>query len=211
MDNLTAKPISTIFLQTALSHTFVALYANNTCIDQVQTCLDFKSDNIYVADMGTLLSRNLLKPPDLKRISVLTGPGYFTGIRAGLVIAKALCDSLALEVGLVDSFDYLRAGMPLSGNCAIVIAASRKEGYLAYFKGQKKVSEEMIALTRIEEIQKKEKVYSETPFIQEIYAVEPITAKPILPTEVTVVSRSEEICPHYIRGEADLFKASSIK
>jgi tRNA threonylcarbamoyl adenosine modification protein YeaZ len=198
-----------IFLQTALSSTFVALMRGQ-CVDHIPTYLDFKSDNIYVSDIGSILTRNLLKPADLQRIYVLTGPGYFTGIRAGLVIAKALQDSLHIEVGLIDSFDYLRACLPGDEDLAILIAASRKEGYLACFEGSKKVSEELISLTQLEAIQRSTKVYTETAFIQEIYAVSHVIAAPILPQKVCIVLKSEDILPHYIRSEADLFRPSQI-
>lgn len=195
----------TIFFQTALSGTFVSIFKGRECLDQVHTYLDFKSDNVYVLDARNLLDRNIIKPLDLRKVFVLVGPGYFTGIRAGLVIAKALHDSLSLGVGLIDSFVYLRACLPIPGNCSIVIAASHKEGYIANFEGQKKVSEEMIPLSKIESIQKERTLYSETPFIQETYCVNPIIAKPLLPPNYKLVNRSEDIVPHYIRSEANLF------
>jgi tRNA A37 threonylcarbamoyladenosine modification protein TsaB len=201
-------PTDSIFFQTALSGTFVALLSGLECIDHVNTYLDFKSDNVYVWDAGNLMARNLIKPSHLSRVYVLVGPGYFTGIRSGLVIAKALLDSLSLEVGLIDSFEYLRACLMHEGDCAIVVAASRKEGYIAYFSGREKVREEMISLTQIESIQKETKLFSETTFIQEIYSVEPITAIPVIPPNYKLVRKSCDIVPHYVRSESDLFRTS---
>lgn len=194
-----------IFLQTALSHTFVALYQGLEVIDVIPTYLDFKSDNIYVADMESLLSRHLFKPNHLRRIYVLTGPGYFTGIRAGLIIAKAFCDSLPVEIGLINSFDYLRACILEEVNVSIVIAASRKEGYLARFHHQQKVSEELIPLSTLEMLHGKEKLFSETPFLQTSFSVHPILSQPVLPAVVSIVSESNQVIPHYLRGESDLF------
>lgn len=195
-----------IFLQTALSHTFVALLKGSESVDLIKTYLDFKSDNTYVADMETLLARNLFKPGQLDRIYVLTGPGYFTGIRAGLVIAKAFCDSLRINVGLMDSFDYLRACIPEEKDVSIVIAASRKEGYLARFQNRQKVSEELIALSMLESLPGKEAIFSETPFIQTTFAAIPIHPKPVLCKTIHLVTESAQMIPHYIRGEADLFQ-----
>ena len=197
-----------LFLQTALSSTFVALFDGSNCIDKEYTYLDFKSDNKYVADISNLLTRNLLKPVDISRIYVLGGPGYFTGIRAGLVIAKAFLDSLFMSVGMINSFDYLRTCITYQGDCSIVIASSRKEGYLAQFAGKNKVSEKLIPLVQLTNLLDQGKVFSETSFIQEIYQVEPISALPILAQEFRIVSRSEDIIPHYFRSETDLFQAT---
>lgn len=202
---MSALPDS-LFLQTALSRTFAALFHEQTCVDQIDTYLDFKSDNTYVADISTLLNRNLLKPSDLKRFYLLAGPGYFTGIRAGIVIAKGFCDVGALKVGLLSSFDYLRACIPGSQDLAVVIATSRKEGYIAYFEGTHKTTEALIPLSELESLGKKWDLFSETPFIQDLYGVKPIDPLPLLPGAVQWTNTSEGILPHYLRGELDLFR-----
>lgn len=45
-----------------------------------------------------LLKLNSLRASDLKSINVMTGPGSFTGIRVGIVIAKTLALILGITV-----------------------------------------------------------------------------------------------------------------
>jgi len=197
--------LTSLFLQTALSHTFIALLSNNTCIDIKRTHLDFKSDNTYVFDTGELLKRNNKKPGDIGTLYVLEGPGYFTGIRAGLVIAKAFCDTIHLPIGLLSSFAYLRACISSREDCAILIASSRKEGYIAYFQGTQSVKEEIIQLEQVETIKERWKIYSETPFLVESYGVEEIELKANLPGPIKIVRETFHITPNYRRSITDLF------
>ena len=196
----------TLFLQTALSRTFIALLAENSCIDILQTYLDFKSDNTYVFNTQQLLQKNNLKPSDINTIFVLKGPGYFTGIRAGLVIAKAFCDTLQMAIGILSSFTYLRSCISTMEDCAILIAASRKEGYIAYFKGEQNVKEEIIHLKQIDAIKENWHIYSETPFLVETYGFTEIKPQAIISNDYKLVRNTKDIQPHYMRSVTDLFQ-----
>jgi tRNA threonylcarbamoyladenosine biosynthesis protein TsaB len=65
-----------------------------------------------LADVDELLRSAALEAADVDRIVVGTGPGSFTGLRIGLVTARALALSLGVPVAGVSTLDALAAGAP---------------------------------------------------------------------------------------------------
>ncbi|HWB48807.1 MAG TPA: tRNA (adenosine(37)-N6)-threonylcarbamoyltransferase complex dimerization subunit type 1 TsaB [Stellaceae bacterium] len=82
-------------------------------------------------------------PPAIDRVAVSTGPGGFTGIRAGLAAAHGL--ALAAQAGLVGvtSFAAVAALIPRRLNCPLLIAldSRRDDLYVQLFREGRPVGE----------------------------------------------------------------------
>jgi tRNA threonylcarbamoyladenosine biosynthesis protein TsaB len=75
-------------------------------------------------DVDALLRRGGVRDTQLEGIAVGTGPGSFTGLRMGLVTARALAFALDVPVAGVSTLDALAAALPGS---LPVIDGKRKE------------------------------------------------------------------------------------
>ena len=80
-----------------------------------------------------------LQPKDLTAVAVGTGPGPFTGLRIGLVIAETLAFALGIPIYGVCSLDALalaaanEASLPVGAEVVATLDARRKEVYWARY------------------------------------------------------------------------------
>ena len=65
-----------------------------------------------------------LKPQDIDKIFVVTGPGSFTGIRVGLTVAKTMAYTLNIPIVPISSLEVMASG---SGGTALINA---RRGYV---------------------------------------------------------------------------------
>jgi tRNA threonylcarbamoyladenosine biosynthesis protein TsaB len=101
--------------------------------DKLAHCLKFITDEIISS--GTQLS-------GLDAISVISGPGSFTGIRVGLALAKGYADSLGKKIIPLDNFELLfkriqnKSG---SGNYCLLIPAKEPEFYFSFYQNNAEI------------------------------------------------------------------------
>lgn len=65
-----------------------------------------------------------LKPQDIDKIFVVTGPGSFTGIRVGLTVAKTMAYTLNISIVPISSLEVMASG---NGGTALINA---RRGYV---------------------------------------------------------------------------------
>ncbi len=81
-----------------------------------------------IAEIAALLTAHQFQPKDLSAVSVIRGPGSFTGLRVGMACAKTLSYSLRVPLITVDTFEVIAAQCPPEWSAVwIVDDAQRQE------------------------------------------------------------------------------------
>jgi tRNA threonylcarbamoyl adenosine modification protein YeaZ len=101
---------------------------------------------VGVADV---LARAGLTPRQLDGIAVGVGPGPYTGLRVGLITARALGHALGIGVHGVCSLDTLAAEAGLAGEFLVATDARRKEVYWARYRDGVRVEGPDVALPTV--------------------------------------------------------------
>jgi tRNA threonylcarbamoyladenosine biosynthesis protein TsaB len=78
-----------------------------------------------------LLAEMRLTVRDLDRVAVVSGPGSFTGLRAGLAFARGLARARGIPLVLVPTFAAAREAMPEPENVLFVLDAGRGDVHAA--------------------------------------------------------------------------------
>jgi len=194
-----------IFLETALNRTFVSLYEDDKILHTKYSLLDFKSDNTYVYDISLMLEECSIKLPSINEVIVVNGPGYFTGIRAGIMITKALFYVFNFKVLIIDSFSFLRGCLNWKDDCVIIISASKRDCFISYFKEFNRVKDAIFPIEELSKLNKDFKLFTESPLISSTYSIELVEPGPVLGFRFDFARTVDEIAPFYMRSEENLF------
>ncbi len=195
-----------LLIQTALKHSVLGLFQDNQCLFEQSIVLDHRSDNTYVNDIQTMVKKQNIKYADIHELYLVHGPGFFTGVRAGVVIAKAWYQLFQPRVHLVCSFDYLSAcirgaSMPYG----IVIAGSGKEGYFKLFNNEQEYSPCIMSYEEVASLSTKYPIYSDHRQHCESWGFSHVQTLAVLPMRSKQACSLNEIYPVYIRREDELF------
>lgn len=193
-----------LLIQTVLDETQIALFHDQKCISEVIKKADFKSDNTFVRDIADCLKNAHITDEEIQSVTILTGPGYFTGIRAGIVIAKAWMDVRSIPVRLVSSFDYIRERILTEDHPVILIKASKTEAYAGYYDFQSLTKQVCIRIDT--PLSQEWSWYTPSSSFSTIPGVHYIHPSPHLPMLYNEVTHSEQILPQYGRSLDELFQ-----
>jgi tRNA threonylcarbamoyl adenosine modification protein YeaZ len=85
--------------------------------------------------VAALLAERRLTVRDLDRVAVVSGPGSFTGLRAGLAFARGLARARGIPLVLVPTFAAAHEAIPEPGNVLFVLDAGRGDVHAALRTG----------------------------------------------------------------------------
>lgn len=121
---------------TATPAVTVALHDGTSVIAQESAVDPRRHGELLAASIASVLRSSGAQPGDLTAIAVGTGPGPYTGLRAGLVTARVLGSALAIGVDGVCTLDVIaRSAVAAAGGRDFIVAtdARRKEVYWARY------------------------------------------------------------------------------
>lgn len=114
----------------------MAFYENNT-ISSEYTFRTSDTAGKLISVVDTLLKDNKCNPQDLQFLVVSYGPGFWTGIRVGIGVAKGIAAGTNAKIYCVGTMDSIFFGIKEFKIPALcIINAYRGQFYLASFNGK---------------------------------------------------------------------------
>ena len=89
----------TVYIDTHYVDLHVALFKDGQVIDEIKRS-DGKHSTYFINSLKELIERNHILIDNLNSIIVINGPGSFTGVRIGVVVAKMIsyCKNIPIKV-----------------------------------------------------------------------------------------------------------------
>ena len=138
--------MKTLVFDTCFNKTYMVLKSDeNILASEIIDSTDTNYHSAYlIPKIRDVLKQNSLLIKDLDAIGVNIGPGSFTGIRAGITIARVLSQQANLKLVGITSLEIL-SKLNKAENKTIVVADARKNKvYYAEFKNSKTIVEPML-------------------------------------------------------------------
>ena len=136
---------------------------------------NFKHAETLAPWIKNLCSEAGISPKNLNLIIVSKGPGSFTGIRIGMATAKGLVLGSGCHVKGVPTLDAMAWGKRYFNGLIIpVIDAKKKRVYSAFYKNNKKITEDLDIspvdlIEKVKDIKPKENILITGPYAQKLY------------------------------------------
>ncbi len=116
---------------TATPAVTVALHDGSGVIAEESAVDARKHGELLATSIAAVLSAVGASRADLTAIAVGTGPGPYTGLRAGLVTARVLASALAIRLDGFCTLDVIAAAVAADGPFVVATDARRRELYWA--------------------------------------------------------------------------------
>ncbi len=138
------QSLKRLVIDSATAYLYLALYEDQDKLASVYQIGRNNHSETLMVELQRLMTEAELKPKDLDEIYVGIGPGSYTGVRIGVVVAKILGYSLNVPIYTVSSLALLASG---SSESMIVPWIDARRGYAfigvyGYDKGVLKVLRE---------------------------------------------------------------------
>ncbi|MDR0857040.1 MAG: tRNA (adenosine(37)-N6)-threonylcarbamoyltransferase complex dimerization subunit type 1 TsaB [Mycoplasmataceae bacterium] len=129
-----------LFIDTSQTKCNLALFDEGKIIESFSVPTLNNLTDMVVEEIDSLLSKNDIDKQSISRIYLTTGPGSFTGVRVGCLVAKAWSIVRNIEIYAIDSLRLQVVGDGIS-----LLDARGQNFYHAEYKGETVIVEpEMI-------------------------------------------------------------------
>ena len=136
------KNIPILLINTALTEASVGLCVDGVLIDQITNDIQKEHATFLHPAIELLCKRNNIDLGALKAVSVINGPGSYTGLRVGLAAAKGICFAKETPLICINTLEWIAYGNKenTQGLIAPMIDARRMEVFTAvYDKNMKQI------------------------------------------------------------------------
>jgi tRNA threonylcarbamoyl adenosine modification protein YeaZ len=126
---------------TCFNKSYIALTNDDSVIaERIIESDDKNYHSAYlIPEIRNILKSSKLFIKDIDAIAVNVGPGSFTGIRAGITIARVLAQQFDLKLTGVNSMKILSKLSKDGKNTVITLDARKNKVYFAYYSGDKEL------------------------------------------------------------------------
>jgi tRNA threonylcarbamoyladenosine biosynthesis protein TsaB len=127
------QSLKSLVIDTASSYLYIGLFDDTKVIEEIYQKGHNDHSVTLMDELQKMFARQAIKPRSIDRIIVGVGPGSYTGVRVGVVVAKMLGYSLDKKVYTVSSLALL-ASASKPGTVMAWIDARRKHAFIGTYK-----------------------------------------------------------------------------
>lgn len=122
-----------LFIDTSGEASHLALIKNGILLDHLSQWEKLRHSQTIHHNLEELMAKNHTNLEELKAISVMNGPGSYTGLRVGLATAKSLCYALGIPLILLNKLECLTelARTMLDENILALMPARQDEFFVS--------------------------------------------------------------------------------
>ena len=126
-----------LYIDTSSSYLYTGIVSNNSLIAYCNKELGHDMSKFALASIEQMFDKSGLKPDDIDKIIVVSGPGSFTGIRIGMTFAKIFAWSKNIEITSITSLDAMATSTTSSKIKVPIIDARRGYVYSGVYYDEK--------------------------------------------------------------------------
>ena len=130
------------YIDTSTSYLYLGIVKDKDLLAFVKVNYGSNLSKYTVSEIQKLFKQVSLKPSDINKIIVVSGPGSFTGIRIGMTFAKIFAYTMQKEIITINSLEAMVKSITSKKIVVPIIDARRGFVYVAAYKGEKKIIEE---------------------------------------------------------------------
>ena len=125
-----------LYIDTSTNYLYTGIVLDDV-VFETKLKLDHKLSNYTLYEIDKLFQKVNIRPNEIDKIIVVSGPGSFTGIRIGMTIAKIYAWSLNIEITTISSLDAMASSFE-SGELIVPLIDARRGFVYAgvYQKGE---------------------------------------------------------------------------
>jgi tRNA threonylcarbamoyladenosine biosynthesis protein TsaB len=129
------KTIPILLINTALTEASVGLCVDGVLIDQITNDIQKEHATFLHPAIELLCKRNNIDLGALNAVSVINGPGSYTGLRVGLAAAKGICFAKEIPLICINTLEWIAYGNKenTQGLIAPMVDARRMEVFTAVY------------------------------------------------------------------------------
>lgn len=99
-----------LFVSSATTIAVVAIVIDGKIVYEYKNVCNHDMSKNLMSVIDEAFKSSKIKPQELNKIFVVTGPGSFTGIRVGLTVAKTMAWALKIPIVPISSLEMLASG-----------------------------------------------------------------------------------------------------
>lgn len=188
------KSLKTLVIDSATPHLFVALYEDNVELSSYYKEGHNDHSVKLMIELENIIDNQGLSIKDIDRIIVGIGPGSYTGLRVGVVVAKMFGWTLDVPVYSVSSLALLASSVD-SGKVIPAVDARRGNAFLGLYE----CSDNILKLLEEEQLTNLETYNKEHELANTIFFGKPKLECIFNSSLLTKVDDIHQLTPNYLR------------